>query len=436
MNHLPITLGGNFIKLNLNISLYIYLNMNDFNNDIIKYELINSTENIIEEYVNNNIKDYHKYNFLDTLYSYVFANLKIQIGHLYDYDISAELEKLINKCLNIYHQRICPKRQYTDISPKNPPNIDKISKKIDYILSKPQPEQKTDDWYNFRYNLITASNAFKAIGTDAKINELIVEKCKPIDLIPKSNGPSSTETAFHHGIKYEPLSVLYYEYKYNTIITDFGCIQHDTYDCLGASPDGIVTDKNSNLYGRMLEIKNPISREITGIPKEEYWIQMQLQMEVCDLNYCDFLETKFIQYDNEEDFNNDGSFNLTNDDKHKGIILHFIKNNQHHYEYPPFNCNKEEFELWEEKLMSDSTDMNWVENIYWKLDIISCVLVLRNKPWFNAIIEYITDIWEIVKTERISGKWTERLPKTKIKQAKLPFKKEKKSECMIIEVDI
>ena len=39
--------------------------------------------------------------------------------------------------------------------------------------------------------------------------------------------------------------------------------------------------------------------------------------------------------------------------------------------------------------MSNSTDMNWVENIYWKLDIISCVLVLRNKPWFNAIIEYI-----------------------------------------------
>ena len=32
----------------------------------------------------------------------------------------------------------------------------------------------------------------------------------------------------------------------------------------------------------MLEIKNPVSREITGIPKEEYWIQMQLQMEMSE----------------------------------------------------------------------------------------------------------------------------------------------------------
>ena len=44
---------------------------------------------------------------------------------------------------------------------------------------------------------------------------------------------------------------------------------------LGASPDGINTDKTSQLYGRMLEIKNIVNREINGIPKSEYWIQMQ-----------------------------------------------------------------------------------------------------------------------------------------------------------------
>ena len=43
----------------------------------------------------------------------------------------------------------------------------------------------------------------------------------------------------------------------------------------------------------MLEIKNIVNREINGIPKKEYWIQMQLQMEVCDLGECDFLETRF-----------------------------------------------------------------------------------------------------------------------------------------------
>ena len=35
--------------------------------------------------------------------------------------------------------------------------------------------------------------------------------------------------------------------------------------------------------------------KLDGIPKKEYWIQMQLQMEVCDLDECDFLETRFIE---------------------------------------------------------------------------------------------------------------------------------------------
>ena len=48
----------------------------------------------------------------------------------------------------------------------------------------------------------------------------------------------------------------------------------------------------------MLEVKNIYNREIRGIPKEEYWIQMQIQMETCDLDICDFLETRFLEYFN------------------------------------------------------------------------------------------------------------------------------------------
>jgi len=57
----------------------------------------------------------------------------------------------------------------------------------------------------------------------------------------------------------------------------------------------------------MIEVKNVVSRVITGIPKEDYYIQMQLQMEVCDLNECDFVETKFIEYDSYNDYIEDGS---------------------------------------------------------------------------------------------------------------------------------
>ena len=55
---------------------------------------------------------------------------------------------------------------------------------------------------------------------------------------------------------------------YHTQIKDFGCIQHSKYKFLGASPDGINVDPHNERYGRMLEIKNIVNREINGIPKK------------------------------------------------------------------------------------------------------------------------------------------------------------------------
>ena len=38
----------------------------------------------------------------------------------------------------------------------------------------------------------------------------------------------------------------------------------------------------------MLEIKCPTKRPITGFIPEYYHYQVQGQLEVCNLNYCDF----------------------------------------------------------------------------------------------------------------------------------------------------
>lgn len=160
------------------------------------------------------------------------------------------------------------------------------------------------------------------------------------------------KTPFHWGQKYEPLSVMLYENMYNTKVADFGCIQHDKYKFLGASPDGINVDMSSERYGRMLEIKNIVNREINGIPKKEYWIQMQMQMEVCDLNECDFLETKFVEYENANAFFNelplDNNKSVLNT---KGLILYFhhSKEAKPFYIYKPLNIvKKDDILKWEE----------------------------------------------------------------------------------------
>jgi len=161
----------------------------------------------------------------------------------------------------------------------------------------------------------------------------------------------------------------------------------------------------------MIEIKNPTTRVITGIPKEEYWIQMQLQMEVCDLNHCDFLETKFIEYDSKEEADADGDFLKTEQGQFKGIMIAFIENDSIKYEYAPFQCSVESYELWESTIMDKHCNDTWMKNVYWKLDHVSCVLVGRNQQWFQKTLHNLETSWNIIEDERVNGKWIERKPK-------------------------
>jgi hypothetical protein len=186
----------------------------------------------------------------------------------------------------------------------------------------------------------------------------------------------------------------------NTKVKEFGCIEHPVYKFLAASPDGIVVGENN--YGRMLEIKNVVSRVIDGCPKKEYYIQMQLQMEVCNLDECDFVETKFIEYDGYQQFMEDET------DKDKGIIAVFIEDNKFIYEYMPFGSNIDE---WTQHINTETDARKWFKNIYWKLDVFSCVLVKRNREWFSAAINYLGDLWKTVCEERQTGDFVKRAPK-------------------------
>ena len=116
-----------------------------------------------------------------------------------------------------------PPRSYKTTYIRKIPNTKKMDDKIQYLKSKPQPEQRTEEWYLRRYNMITASNAWKILDSQSNINSIIYEKCVPLDT--SKNDSLNTSTAFHWGHKYEPLSVMYYEYTYKTKIEDYGCMK-------------------------------------------------------------------------------------------------------------------------------------------------------------------------------------------------------------------
>ena len=340
----------------------------------------------------------------------------------YNDDAEEEMEDIIEHAKTDFFKDYINPRSFNTSCILDEPDIEFITEQLIILKAKPQPVQRTKEWYEMRHNLITASNAYKAFDSQSVQNSLIYEKCQPV-----KNGEVEDEmdvrmvninTSLHWGQKYEPLSVDIYEALYNTNVDDFGCIQHDKYKFLGASPDGINVDITSPRYGRMLEIKNIVNREINGIPKKEYWIQMQLQMEVCDLEECDFLETRFTEYETSADYWNDVT------DKRKGVMMHFhTRSGAPFYKNVPFDIgtDKELLSKWlrEHLGLYQGPEYNyvWIKNNYWKLDQYSCVLVLRNREWFQTNIQTLQNIWNIIEHERSEGNYEHRAPKRKVKPA-------------------
>jgi putative phage-type endonuclease len=437
---------------------------------------------LIEELIRRNPMAYIQPNFHESIVDEVFEML-IQvfdenssiIEDEYDdeediadkYDELEELIKtIIDNAMHLFYKHIAPCRSHsTSFIRKTKPNIDKLEKQINYLKSVPQPEQRTDEWYAFRYKYLTASNIWKAFSSQSTKNQLIYEKCKPLfssDLAAAPAPPQmvNTESPMHWGNKYESVSVALYERMYKTTVSEFGCIPHKSIAFLAASPDGINTDKTSGRYGRMLEVKNIVNREINGIPKLEYWVQMQLQLEVCDLKECDFLETRFTEYENEEEFMKDSFTPETpfmsadiclheeesaadeknanaNAKKNKGIIAYFLKEGQPFYEYytPEKDSTLEMYQIWEENTMTQYAALTWVKNIYWKLDQLSCVLVMRNKFWFEYAKQDLYAIWSIIEKERKEG-YAHRAPTKRVVSAAAAKSKYKANEPDLLQTKI
>jgi len=371
-------------------------------------DLCETTSILVYECVSLNIKHYIQPNFHSLIVKDVRELLEMTFKGAGITITNECIEEMIDDRIALYYKHIAPPRSNGNTFVRIKPNFEKMNTKIEYLQNVPQPEQRTTEWYEFRYKHLTASNIWKTFISESSRNQLIFEKCQPLNTAKYSSGHVSLETPMHWGQKYEPLSVMLYESLYKTKVSDFGCIPHKTIEFLAASPDGINTDKSSLRYGRMLEIKNIVNREINGNPKMEYWVQMQLQMEVCDLNGCDFLETRFNEYIDITEFENDKV------SEHKGIIMLFMNGNgQPIYEYAPLGIvnHNEDMEKWQEDIMEKHNHLTWIKNIYWKLDQVSCVLVLRNKLWFSSALKELKEIWNIIEEEKVSGNYMNRGPK-------------------------
>lgn len=391
------------------------------------YELESEIFSEMDEYLKSNLLKYSSPTFHEDLVEEIHETIyeaTIQSGMCGNTEANRrEIGELVSETAETYFHRanIYPVRSYppeTDVLDLiHPTPIPVLQQKIQALKSLPQPPQRTTEWYQFRHDLLTASNLYKALGSPAQFNQLVCEKCKPI-VVPDELAVVNTASPTHWGNKYEEVTTMLYEAMHpgNKVDTEFGCIRHAEHAFIGASPDGIVVQ--GPRMGHMLEIKNTVSREIEDTPILSHWVQCQVQMETCDLDFCDYVQTNIKEVERDAFFENTTS-------EYKGVILHLISRilgaAKYKYVYMPLLSSSssssnpidqaEQVDHWARSQMKEyRSEYCLFETLYWHLNEYSCVIVPRNREWFQTALPHFIHVWDTVVKERVSG-YEHRLPK-------------------------
>lgn len=320
------------------------------------------------------------------------------------------------------HQNVSIDMTNEDIDDEITDDIIIMQNKFDELRLIKLPEQRSEEWFKMREQAITASDGASAVDDHKyeKLHNFILKKCGIVSFIVNSN--------CYHGTKYEQIATMIYERKMNVKVEDFGLLRHPSIPFIAASPDGICGKYKfdgihlSNKVGRMLEIKCPVTREILtegeiidGICPKYYWIQIQQQLECCDLEECDFWQCKIIEYSSKSEFITDTDPFFPYKSKkygfEKGCVIQLLPKNKINeasrkynitvYEfskfiYPPsITMSPSDIELW----ISSQTppDDYYIDKIlYWRLEKSHNITIKRDKKWFELAYPKYKKSWDYI----------------------------------------
>jgi putative phage-type endonuclease len=328
--------------------------------------------------------------------------LQIQVDHLerildeFKDILTADIEYYIDGYFKLWFQKSL------DIVKDLHSKRDHIYRSMIELKQLKLPEQRSDEWYKIRENLLTASSLADAMGKghfQTRDGLLVSKTCEQKQDISKAS-----RDIMQWGVKYEPVATMFYEHLNNLKIVEFGLIPHPKLSVFGASPDGITDiDSPPGLVGRMLEIKCPPKREFTKEVPKHYWMQMQGQLEVCDLEECDFLQVKLEEYNDVSEYESDVMVNdgYTSDNLPKGLVLEYNTEDGIEYEFSPWLAPLDDILDWKNKIIDERgicTNEKW-----WKITRYECTLVRRDKVWWNSVVPDIIKFWSEVVHYRDVG---------------------------------
>lgn len=311
-------------------------------------------------------------------------------------------------------------------------------KTIEHIKARPQVAQRTEEWYKESQTMISASEFWQLFTSDRSraayvfqksgIQEKEKEKEKErwIDISGEESIKISSQnrhsclsmemTALDWGIRFEPVAKQILEKHWSSKIDDVGRLYHPTIKRLAASPDGLIVEGPPEFYGRLVEIKCPLSRPIGKEIPLKYWYQVQLQLEVSGIDACYYSELCIQSiHPKRMTISEDEVKNCIE----KGLV-YIIQSEELQdakYVYGPLG----------EMEWTPPLEPTWevLERIPWYLTSKHIEFVKRDKAWFESIVPLITDFWSDVEKAK-EGKF--QAPEAKPKKKKVEV-------CAIIDVD-
>jgi hypothetical protein len=331
----------------------------------------------------------------------------------YSFEFTDVEQPYVDRIIEMYEDQFTlniaqKKLQISDIPPKDV---------LDELLNRKQIEQRTPEWYAQMNSILSASELGNLFASPRQRAKMVLSKTVPYEArYAPLAVPSDSMSAFDWGIRFEPVVKQIYEYKYGATVRELGRLIHPTYNKCSASPDGLVYDcPISEKIGRLVEIKCPVTREIDGTVPKDYYAQMQMQLHVTQLKFCDYVEAQFSsKYNNTPERIGPGLYNgfvaLVRYPERKG-------DNEFYYVYSPVNAEVE----WTPEIKEDE---ELVEIIPWRLIQWHEQLVTRSEEWWASIKPVIDQFWEDVEKAK-RGEFV-------VPESTRPAKKPKEEKCMII----
>lgn len=282
------------------------------------------------------------------------------------------------------------------------------------LPAAPQTAQKTAAWHAESREMLSGHEFGSVVGGGpAEYNKAVEKKCGRVVEVEEGDEAVESQTVyvtpadglspFKWGWRFEPVARDLFErcFAGGKVFDGLGRVKHPHLPKLGASPDGLIMD--GPRVGRLIELKCPSSRILNGSVPVKYWIQMQLQAEVCDINAVEYFEVSL------------GSSPTLPVEKSKLPWIGKIyvtapgadsPESEYNYVYSPLFAEdaKADCEAWPSP---ENTVV--LETAYWWVKDYHHTTVLRNKRWWEHVGRPAYEkFWEDVEDARTSGKYKSR----------------------------